>query len=69
MTLRYLRHVLTIWENWRAHSLLRKVVPQLVALDARQIEKRRAHRCGSKAIDAERKQLMTSLLKAGVRHG
>lgn len=58
----FIWHVTTAWMLWRAHRRLRSAVPELVALDTAEREKRRQHRSGVREIAAQRKRLVTERL-------
>lgn len=57
------RHAVTTWMLWRAHRRIRRAIPELVALDARQADVRSQHRSGAKAVASERKKLVTERLR------
>ena len=48
MTLRYIRHVLTIWQNWQTRRKLNRAIPSLA--DRQLAEYRRQHRPGAARI-------------------
>jgi len=61
--LRVIRRWLAPYTNWRARRSLHRAIPQLAALDMQRADLSRHHRAGARAIDAERKRLVTERLR------
>lgn len=61
--LRVIRRWLAPYTKWRAHRALVRAIPQMAALDQKRADLSRHHRAGARAIDAERKRLVTERLR------
>lgn len=67
MNLRYLRHILTVWQNFRQRKAMHRAMPMLRELDRLEAEYRRDHRRGSAAIARARREAVHSALAGKAR--
>lgn len=65
----YVKKAIREWTAWRAQQRLYRAVPELRELDRRQVEIARQHRTGARAIEKQKRAVMTERLRAEVRHG